>query len=106
MIWPLRILAFFSVIGGLIGLAQIYASYLASDHAEASVSFLAASVAPIVHSPVAAISGLLAVALGFGAAYSLYYGAAKDPLPEKLGAFARAMRNRFYLDEIYEATVI
>jgi NADH-quinone oxidoreductase subunit L len=106
MIWPLRILAFFSVIGGLIGLEQIYASYLASDHAEASVSFLAALVAPIVHSPVAAISGLLAVALGFGAAYSLYYGAAKDPLPEKLGAFARAMRNRFYLDEIYEATVI
>ena len=50
--------------------------------------------------------GLLAAALGFIGAYSLYANKAKDPLPEKLGALSRAMRNRFYLDEIYEATVI
>ena len=29
-----------------------------------------------------------------------------DPLPAKLGSFARLMRNRFYFDEFYEATVI
>ena len=44
--------------------------------------------------------------LGYGAAYALYAKAAKDPLPEKLGALARAMRNRFYFDELYQATVI
>jgi NADH-quinone oxidoreductase subunit L len=39
-------------------------------------------------------------------AYGLYANADKDPLPEKLGALSRAMRNRFYFDEIYETTVI
>ena len=32
--------------------------------------------------------------------------AALDPLPAKLGALSRWMRNRFYFDEIYEATFI
>ena len=44
--------------------------------------------------------------MGFAAAYGLYAKAAKDPLPEKLGDLSRAMRNRFYLDELYQATVI
>ena len=50
--------------------------------------------------------GLLAVVIGYAAAYALYAKAAKDPLPEKLGALSRAMRNRFYFDELYQATVI
>ena len=37
---------------------------------------------------------------------SIYAKASKDPLPEKLGALSRAMRNRFYFDELYQATVI
>jgi len=62
--------------------------------------------APFIYAPVTAILGLLAVAVGFAGAYRFYFRAAKDPLPEKLGGFARAMRHRFYFDEIYEATVI
>jgi NADH-quinone oxidoreductase subunit L len=44
--------------------------------------------------------------LGIVAAYRLYFKADKDPLPEKLGVWSRFMQNRFYFDEIYEATVI
>ena len=51
-------------------------------------------------------SSLLAVLLGLTAAWALYWKAAIDPLPAKLGALSRAMRNRFYFDELYEATVI
>ncbi|HCL91438.1 MAG TPA: hypothetical protein DIC50_01485 [Verrucomicrobia subdivision 3 bacterium] len=40
------------------------------------------------------------------AAYGLYARAAQDPLPGMLGALGRAMRNRFYFDELYQATVI
>jgi len=47
-----------------------------------------------------------AFTVGFAAAYMLYAKATKDPLPEKLGALSRAMRNRFYFDELYQATVI
>jgi NADH-quinone oxidoreductase subunit L len=40
------------------------------------------------------------------AAFKLYKNAATDPLPAKLGGLATAMKNRFYFDELYEATVI
>ena len=73
---------------------------------EQGASFARQFVAPILDAPLVASAGLLAVILGFAAAYALYVGAAKDPLPEKLGALSRAMRNRFYFDEIYQATVI
>ena len=71
-----------------------------------SLSFAQQLFLPFAHTPLAAGAGLLAAATGFAAAYALYANASKDPLPEKLGALSRAMRNRFYLDEIYEATVI
>jgi NADH-quinone oxidoreductase subunit L len=50
--------------------------------------------------------GILAVAAGLFAAYSLYRNTATDPLPAKLGALAVWMKNRFYFDELYEKTVI
>ena len=52
------------------------------------------------------LSGWLAVLVGIFAAFALYANAASDPLPAKLGGLATAMRNRFYFDELYEATVI
>jgi NADH-quinone oxidoreductase subunit L len=104
--WPLRILAVFSVIGGLIGIEQLYRLQFPAEPAEHSTSLLGELIAPFVHAPLAAATGLLAVLVGFAAAYALYAKAAKDPLPEKLGALSRAMRNRFYFDELYEATVI
>ena len=63
-------------------------------------------VEPFAHSPVGASVGLLFVAVGFFAARALYQNAANDPLPAKLGGLATAMRNRFYFDELYEATFI
>ena len=49
--------------------------------------------------------GLGAVLFGFTAAWSIYYGRRSDPLPESLGWFARAMRNRFYFDELYAVII-
>jgi len=51
-------------------------------------------------------ASLGAILFGGAFALSLYWKAGKDPLPEKLGALARTLRNRFYFDEFYEATVI
>ena len=61
---------------------------------------------PFTNAPAPAILGLLIVAIGFVAARKLYCNATSDPLPAKLGKFATAMKNRFYFDEIYEATFI
>ncbi|MCL5096361.1 MAG: NADH-quinone oxidoreductase subunit L [Candidatus Omnitrophica bacterium] len=57
--------------------------------------------APFQHLPLVAFLGLGAIACGFFAAWGIYGKASKDPLPEKLGGLARAMRNRFYFDELY-----
>jgi len=49
---------------------------------------------------------LLAAIIGILGARALYAKATTDPLPAKLGWLAGAMRDRFYLDELYEAVFI
>jgi NADH-quinone oxidoreductase subunit L len=104
MAWPLRVLAVFAVIGGVIGASQTYASQFSPG--EARESFGQSLVEPFVHSPVGVLIGLAFIAVGIFAARALYRDAVSDPLPAKLGGLATAMKNRFYFDELYEATVI
>ncbi len=61
---------------------------------------------PFNHNPTAAMFGFAAVLFGASLAAWLYVGAERDPLPGLIGRLARAMRHRFYFDEIYEATVV
>jgi NADH-quinone oxidoreductase subunit L len=105
MLWPLRILATLSIIGGFIGIEQLYARQF-PQHVEPEATFLQTLIGPFVHAPVPAFSGLAAALLGLVAAWALYAKAAEDPLPARLGALSRWMRNRFYFDELYEATLI
>jgi NADH-quinone oxidoreductase subunit L len=104
MAWPLRLLAVFSLIGGVIGIQQVYGGQFSAG-GERTGSLLQQLIEPL-HAPGAALAGLAALALGFGAAYAFYFQATQDPLPQKLGSLSRAMRHRFYFDELYEATVI
>jgi NADH-quinone oxidoreductase subunit L len=106
MIWPLRFLAVFAVIGGFIGIEVLYARFLSPEHGPVEVGFGHELFGPFIHAPLAAMAGLIAAIIGFAGAWVLYFRTAKDPLPEKLGALSRAMQNRFYFDEIYEASVI
>jgi NADH-quinone oxidoreductase subunit L len=107
MVWPLRILALASILaGGFVGVEEIYLKLFPSETTEQSASFFAHLIEPFKAAPWAAGLGLVALALGFFAARALYANADKDPLPEKFGALSRAMRNRFYFDEIYAGTVI
>ena len=105
MIWPLRILAVFSIIGGVIGVEALFGGML-KPGAEHPHGLLAQLVYPFQHAPVAALSGLAAFGIGLFAAWTFYARAKEDPLPAKLGGLSRAMSNRFYFDELYEATVI
>jgi NADH-quinone oxidoreductase subunit L len=106
MLWPLRFLAVLTVIGGFIGIQALDAKFFSPEHAMLQASFGEQLIGPFIHETLAAAFGLIAAFAGFAGAYFLYFRAAIDPLPEKLGAFSRAMQNRFYFDEIYEATVI
>jgi NADH-quinone oxidoreductase subunit L len=104
MLWPLRFLAVLSIIGGFIGLGVAY-NHFFSGKTESGAT-MTAQLLDVFENPVALLAGLVAIVLGYLAASALYQRAAIDPLPARLGAFARWMRNRFYLDEIYEATFI
>jgi NADH-quinone oxidoreductase subunit L len=104
MTWPLVVLAFFAVVGGVIGIAGIYGAQFVGESEHASL--VQRIVEPFAHSPIGAWIGIGCVAVGFFAAFSLYAKSEKDPLPSMLGPLATAMKNKFYFDELYEATVI
>jgi NADH-quinone oxidoreductase subunit L len=103
MTLPLIALAVFSFAGGFIGITNNYGSQFAADHETLSV---AQQFTEPFHNLFPMACGLGAVAVGLFLAYSLYNNAATDPLPAKLGGLATAMKNKFYFDELYEATFI
>jgi len=92
MTLPLMALAVPSALAGFFGIAQLYAKQLPEAHSGYPVPAMAASLGAFL--------------FGLASALSMYWQAEMDPLPEKLGALARTLRNRFYFDEFYEATVI
>jgi NADH-quinone oxidoreductase subunit L len=106
LLWPLRVLATFSVIGGFIGIQHAYAKQFGAAPGVEATGIVQQLLAPFNESPFAAMFGLFAVIIGFAMAYALYRSRLTDPLPEKLGWLSRAMRNGFYFDDLYERVLI
>ena len=104
MAWPLRVLAVLAVIGGVIGINNIYGAQFTGE--VEPTTFMQNVIEPFVKAPIGALIGIACVAIGFFAARTIYRNATSDPLPEKLGWLSRAMKNRFYFDELYAATFI
>jgi NADH-quinone oxidoreductase subunit L len=101
---PLIILAVPTVLAGFFGIDY----YLSRGNPDAHVAhhgFFEHLIAPFGHAPLAAFMGLAALLFGLAAAYGLYFRATRDPLPQMIRPVARAMRNRFYFDEIYGALI-
>jgi NADH-quinone oxidoreductase subunit L len=100
---PLVILAIFATIGGFIGITNNYGSQFAADHETLS---LTQQLLEPLKTPVPMLIGIAVALTGIFLAFSLYKNATTDPLPAKLGGLATAMKNKFYFDELYEATFI
>jgi NADH-quinone oxidoreductase subunit L len=105
MVWPLVILAVATVLAGFWGIESFFGRQLSPDSQVHHGSSIETLFAPFGHAPLAALAGLGATVFGFSFAYSLYANVEKDPLPAKLGALSRAMRDRFYFDEIYSGLI-
>lgn len=104
MTLPLLVLAVPSAFIAWLPLGEFLSSHFKPGHAAHGVDIL---FGPFNHNPIAAVFGLGAVLFGFSLAYSLYgKSPAQDPLSSKLGLFSQAMRNRFYIDEIYDGIVV
>jgi NADH-quinone oxidoreductase subunit L len=126
---PLVILAIFATIGGFIGITNNYGyqfsptekvfppifsntenGYLGNTapvfvHQYESHSIMQQLTEPL-KTPVPMLIGIGVALAGIFLAFSLYKNGDKDPLPAKLGGLATAMKNKFYFDELYEATFI
>ena len=103
MTLPLVALAVFAAIGGFIGIWNNYGSQFIADHKTLSV---AEQVLEPLKNIGPMLAGLAATVVGIFLAFSLYKNSSSDPLPSKLGGLATAMKNKFYFDELYEATFI
>ncbi len=102
MTGPLVFLAILTVVGGLLGLGQIITRPEGHGH---HGSWLDALTEPFGHAPMAALAGIAATLFGVFGAWALYANADRDPLPEMARGLSRAMRNRFYFDELYEKLI-
>jgi NADH-quinone oxidoreductase subunit L len=97
MLWPLMVLTVPTVLGGFWGIDRLYGLGIMGQVVEGPEGWAHA---------LAIFGSVLAVLVGFTLAWRLYRGATADPLPERLGVMAEAMRERFYLDEMYQSSVI
>jgi NADH-quinone oxidoreductase subunit L len=104
MKWPLIVLAVPSVIAGFWGINHFLAPQFSGEEVHRG-SWFDEILAPFGHAPLAALAGLAAVVFGYSFARALYLNATVDPIPHRLGLFARAMRNRFYFDELYTGLI-
>ena len=58
--------------------------------------------APPTAETAALVGGSIATLTGLTLGWFIYRNAKEDPLPARLGALARGMRNKFYFDEVYD----
>jgi NADH-quinone oxidoreductase subunit L len=100
---PLVILAVFATLGGFIGITNNYGSQFATEHETLS---LAQQLLEPLKTPMPMFIGIGVALAGIFLAFVLYKNSDKDPLPAKLGVLATWMRDKFYFDELYEATFI
>ncbi|PYI88872.1 MAG: NADH-quinone oxidoreductase subunit L, partial [Verrucomicrobia bacterium] len=105
ILWPLRLLAVASALGGLWGINAFLDRQFNPEPAANSAAWYQELFAPFGHAPLAVMAGLGAVIFGFSVAYAFYHDATRDPLAVKFGGLARVMCNRFYFDEIYEKLI-
>jgi NADH-quinone oxidoreductase subunit L len=105
MTWPLILLAVPSALAGFWGINGFLERHFNPGEAAPAAAWLDTLFAPFGHAPLAALMSLGAIAFGFSFAYALYARADHDPLPQKIAVLARAMRKRFYFDEIYAGLI-
>jgi NADH-quinone oxidoreductase subunit L len=103
MTGPLIVLAVLTVIGGFLGLAHVVIPQDMRGHHPHGL--LDTIFEPFGHAPMAALAGIAATMFGIAGAWALYGKATRDPLPEMARSLSRAMRNRFYFDELYEKLI-
>ena len=115
VIIPLIVLAFFSIAAGFAGLPQIYGDWFRVEESNSLANFLApalveAKTHAISHGTEYAMAAgtVLISALGAGLAWFLYVlrPGLPDRIAERAGVFYRLLRDKYYVDEAYDAVLV
>jgi NADH-quinone oxidoreductase subunit L len=92
---PLIVLAVPSVIAGYFGIEAFASHSIAVDfHGEHA------------HATLAMAFSFLAIIFGTSVAFSLYWKSDSDPIQRHLGSLSSVLKNRFYIDEIYQFLIL
>ena len=115
VMWPLYVLAFFSVTAGLVGLPQIWGDALGVENSNSLGNFLAPALAPsephaIEHSTEYAMAFTAISVAAVGAALAWYLYVSRPDLPGRIAGSVRALYrlllNKYYVDEAYDAVIV
>jgi len=103
MVWPLRILALCALLLGFVGMPFLignpYHHFVAPERHALPPSFMVMGLSTALALAGAALAWLL-----YGRRGGLRQDQA-DPLREYLGGFYRVLENKYYIDEVYAATI-
>jgi NADH-quinone oxidoreductase subunit L len=111
---PLYVLAAFSVFAGFAGLPQVYGDALGVPESNSLANFLS-SVLPVEghsggHALELGLAGIAVIAAGLGTALAWWLYVRQPALPGRIAAAAgvlyRLVRDKFYVDEIYDAVFV
>ena len=115
VMWPLYVLAFFSIFAGFIGLPQIWGDFISIENSNSLENFLAPALAPsqphaIEHSTeyAMAASAIGMATAGLALAYYLYVSRPELPakISEALRFPYRLILHKYYVDEAYDAALV
>ncbi len=111
---PLYVLAAFSAVAGLAGLPQVYGDALGVSDSNSLAHFLAPVLAAeahhVSHAVELGLAGLAVAAASLGTLLAWWLYVHRPGLPARLraglGALFRLVRDKFYVDEIYDALLV
>jgi NADH-quinone oxidoreductase subunit L len=112
--YPLVVLAALAIVGGAIGLPQLWGDLIGIPHSNSLANFFHGVVSEPVHHASHATEWALAgaavgaTAVGFLLAYWLYVASPELPvrIREALGPVFRMVRDKYYVDEAYDAVIV
>ena len=111
---PLWALAFLSIVGGIVGLPQVYGDMLGVKDSNSLANFLGPVLGhaahEVPHATELGLAGFAVAAFGLGLALAWLLYLRNPELPARLArAFSGAYRlllNKYYVDELYDAVIV
>jgi len=115
MLWPLYVLAFFSIFSGLFGFPQLWGDMLSVEKSDSLGRFLGPVLTAVEkhhldHATELGMAGTAVAVAALGATLAWWLYVRRPELPERIAAALKGAHqllvNKYYVDEIYDALIV